>query len=99
MDIGSNRTSACVDISAPVSVGGLFDCGRLALCKPSHSAYTARQRLTPNVTITTAGSSHQAWILDWTNQNVTAMATVIDAAIVQSSPTIKSYQNLRNALM
>src|SRR5437016_9597478 len=25
MDMGSNRTSACVDLSAPVSVGGLFD--------------------------------------------------------------------------
>ena len=65
----------------------------------SHCARAARQRLKPNVRIAVMGSSHQAWMFDRTSQNVTTMATPIEAAIVQSSPMMKSYKNLKNAMM
>src|SRR4051794_19877574 len=58
---------------------------------------TVRRRLVAVAIRTVAGSSHQAGTPKATRAQVAASATAIDAATVQSSPTMKSTQNAPTA--
>src|SRR5438093_8029390 len=57
----------------------------------------ARRRLTPTITTTITGTSHQAWTPRAARRAVAARPAATAAATVQSSPTMKRYQKRPNA--
>src|SRR5579859_201115 len=60
----------------------------------------ARQRLRPRKRKTTSGRSHQAaMICAWASRPMRISAATTAAAIIQSSPMMKSYQNFAKLMM